>query len=775
MRDAVSSEELALDLGGLLRALARSFKWLLPLVLIAGGATLFALQFVPAKYKGEARILIETKDAELPGTARGVEEERALLDNEGVASQVQLLVSADLARRVAKRLDLAAIAEFDADREGSILGDVLNMIGLAPFSGASSQEERVLKHFFENLDVYRLDRSRVIAVDYSAQDADLAANVANAIVDEYLALQSAAKRESTQVAASALAPEVARLQGEVQAARKAVEDFRARADLLVGTDNITLNQRQLAEISSEVSAAQADKAEAQAKADLIRELLNSGGSLETASDVLQSPLIQRLREQQVAIQSNIAELSITLLPNHPQLRALQSQLADYNRQILSEARKVLQGLENDARVANERARALETRLSELKQAAARSGADQVRLAELERNANAKAQQLDAVLARLREADTRLRAEVIPADARIVSSASVPVEPYAPKVIGITVVVMLVTFLLGCAVVLMRAFLSGEALQRVPASSWQSSQRHAPAEEPPLTDPRVSDPPAMGAWGGQGGIPTSSGYSLQSFGSYSAGFGGADSVRTARMANYVADMADAAAPPVSRDEPGDTARPTDKTDDPTVVPSEEELVPQETAEPEIGTSLPDLTAFEGCVAVVSIGSPEFSHNIAFAQARSTTRAGGSVLLVEIFPAQSDPEAAEGFSDLVAGRANFAQVIYRDAESTARIIEAGRLAIPDHRADDVRFERALDAMVTTHEVVIVDLGGLDESLVASKVLDFADLVVLVAGPETDRGDLLAAAQTLAEHTGARIDILSADAAPPRHYPNGSGRAA
>jgi len=764
-RDSVSTEDLALDLGGLVSALLRSFRWLLPLVLIAGGATLFVLQFVPDKYMGEARVLIETQNAELPGTARGVEEERAVLDNEGVASQVQLLVSADLARRVAKRLELASIPEFDADGQGSVLTDILALTGLTRGSGPSSREERVLKHFFENLDVYRLDRSRVIAVDYTAEDPELAARVANAIVDEYLAVQSAAKRESTQVAASALEPEVARLQGEVQAARKAVEDFRARADLLVGTDNVTLNQQQLAEISSEFSSAEADKAEAQAKADLIRELLNSGGSLETATDVLESPLIQRLREQQVAIQSNIAELSITLLPNHPQLRALQSQLTDYNRQIRSEARKVLQGLENDARVANERAKALGARLDELKQAAARSGADQVRLAELERNANAKAQQLDAVLTRLREADTRLRAEVIPADARIVSRASVPVEPYSPKVFAITIVVMLITFLLGCTVVILRAFLSGAALKAIPAdvAPVRQEPEPRPSQAPGRAEREQEDWSAYGVGG--------AGYTIRSFGSYGDGGGGQDTLRSARMANYVAGMADDARKTDENITAGadETAQP-DKRSAAGADNSQQEKTQAEA--PMVSAYLPDLSAFEGCVSVVSFDDPAVSHRTAFALARNAAASGRSTLLVEIFPGQEDAEAAEGFSDLVAGQANFAQVIYRDAVSPARIIEAGRLALPDELVADPRFERALDAMMTTHEVVIIDLGVLDESLACERVLEFSDQVIASASSAVSDGDLTDAAADLADSTGVTVDAVSADAAPPS---NGSGRAA
>jgi succinoglycan biosynthesis transport protein ExoP len=458
-----SSDDMALDLGRLLSAIGSSLKWLLPLVFIVAGCVFVALSFMPSKFRGEAKVLIESTDAKFPGAARGVEGERALLDAEGVASQVQLLMSADLARRVAKKLDLASEPEFEATRGGSLISDALAMLGLSSRESRSSVEEKVLKHYYKNIEVFRLEGSRVIAVRYSAQNPELAASVANMVVDEYISLQTRAKRDTTEVAATAMEPQIEQLRKEVQASRKAVEDFRARADLLIGTDNLTLNQRQLADISSQYSAAQAKSAESQAKADLVRELLNSGGSLETASDVLSSQLIQRLRERQVALQSNIAELSITLLPNHPQLKALNSQLADYNRQIRGEARKVLVGLENDAKLARQQAAALEGRLNELKSAAARSNADQVRLNELEREANAKASQLDTLLTSFRDADMRLRAQALPADARIISRASVPIEPYAPKVMAITIISALVTFVLGCAFVILREFLSGNVL------------------------------------------------------------------------------------------------------------------------------------------------------------------------------------------------------------------------------------------------------------------------------------------------------------------------
>ncbi|WP_242390361.1 GumC family protein [Polymorphum gilvum] len=710
MRDVYQPQDLALDLSGLLRAIRGSLRWLLPLVLVVAATVFLLLQFVPEKYKGEAKVLIESTDAIYPGASRGVEDERALLDTEGVASQVQLLTSADLARRVAQRLDLVSIPEFDAARTRSILTDALVLLGLRSDPARVSPEERVLKHYYKHLDVYRLDGSRVIAVEYSAEDPQLAAAVANTILDEYLAMQSKAKRETTEFTAASLEPQIERLRKEVQDARKAVEDFRAHADLMMGSDNRTLNQQQLAEISTQQSSAQASEAEATAKARLIRGLLNSGGSFETASDVLNSPLIQRLRERQVAIQSRIAELSTTMLSNHPQIRALNSQLADYDTQIRSEARKILIGLENDAKVARQQAEALRDRLSELKVAAARTNTDQVRLRELEREAEAKATQLDTLLASYREADTRRSAQTLPADARVISRASVPIEPYAPKVALFTIIAALATFVLGCAFVVMREFLSGNALQPIDYGHGEAIAV-APA---PVAEAAVAAQPVAADACGPSDMPPAD-------------------PRTERV-RAAAHPAAAASP--RRSAPSGLGR----------------------REEAYGPAAEDGQKSEQArrIVVLSVDDAQISHDLAFDLVRAAADRGDMALLMEVFPENEDPGAAAGFSDLVAGKASFSSVIYRDAGSRAHIIEAGRFALADAMVADGRFSRVLDAIDATYGTVVVDLGTIDGSLASARILEYADRVIVVSQDETETPGLRSAARLLSRNTGAEVIV-------------------
>lgn len=767
--DIYEPQDMALDLAALMRALGRAQRWLLPLVLVVAASVFFGLQFVPEKFTGEAKVLIESSDALDPGVSRGPENIRALLDGEGITSQVQLLSSVDLARRVAQRLDLVSVPEFKASGSAGVLQQALALLGLASDPSRVSPEERVLKHYFSNLDVYRLEGSRVIAVEYVSQNPELAAQVANTVVDEYIQMQSLAKRQSQEVAAGALQPQIVRLSQEVQVARKAVEDFRARADLLTGTDNRTLNQMQLSEISTEQSAAQAAAAEADAKARQLRQLLASGGSLESASEVLNSGLIQRLRERQVELQSRIAELSTTLLPGHPQLKALSSQLADYDQQLRGEARKILAGLENDALVAKQQAAALALRVDELKEAAARSNSDQVRLRELEREADAKAAQLDGLIASYRNTDTSLNAESLPADARVISRAGVPIEPSSPKVLVFTIAATLATFVLGCAIVVMREFLSGEALRPIqPVETYAApvevarpmvldedrdvSARLAPVasslvddgddedeadetlDEAPRNSAAVIDAPAR---------PSQS--------------VGRDAVRETRHSAPAPDIEDIepAPAPSLREERSirraldQAARRIERLSESVAMPdllraaTEPKPVPAAKsaaakvagAEDKRGarTSVREparpATAPRRTV-IVSAAEPDLSHQLAFDMARQSADDGEMSLLMEVFPDSDDPAAAAGFSDLVAADASFSSVIYRDAGSRAHIIEAGRLPLANADVDPRRFALVLDAIDATYDRIVIDLGRYRASAAAAEVLAYADEVIVAS---------------------------------------------
>src|SRR5690606_25089718 len=205
-----------------------------------------------------------------------------------VASQVEIITSADLLKSVAEQLKLAEHPEFAELARPSRLGRLAIFLGLRPDTGVIPPEERILGAMRERLDVYMVRNSRVIGIGFSSHDPTLSASIPRALTDAYLALQRDAKRSSTSAATEWLEQEIEDLRVRVREAEARAERFRAERNLLLGQNNEPLATQQLAEISSELSRIRAARSSAEARQTSIRQALEQGGGVGSLPEVLAS-------------------------------------------------------------------------------------------------------------------------------------------------------------------------------------------------------------------------------------------------------------------------------------------------------------------------------------------------------------------------------------------------------------------------------------------------------------------------------------------------------
>jgi hypothetical protein len=265
----------------------------------------------------------------------------------------------------------------------------------------------------------------------------------------------------------------------VAEAESRVEDFRSKSSLFIGTNNTTLSNQQMGELNTQLNNARALKSDAESKARLIREMLQSGKPIE-ASEVLNSELTRRLSEQRVTLRAQLAEQSSTLLDGHPRIKELKAQLADLDHQLREEASKISRSLDNDSRIAGGRVDGLSASLEQLKKQATSSNGQDVQLRALEREAKAQRDLLESYLAKYREATTRETIDAAPADGRIISSASVSNTPAYPKKLPIVLIATLATLMLSTG-----AIATGELLRMTaPRTPAAFSSPPAPVERAP---------------------------------------------------------------------------------------------------------------------------------------------------------------------------------------------------------------------------------------------------------------------------------------------------
>src|ERR1700710_1260680 len=490
-----ASETGDLDLHALGQALKRKRGWIIVPTILATILSISAVNMITPRYKSEARILVDGREnVFLRRIGERNDEQRSGLDAEAVTSQVQLLQSRDLAREIIRKNKLAERPEFDPVLRGvSPLKSLLPLFGIGRDPFSLTPEERVLDSYFDRFTAYAVDKSRVVVIEFQSRDPDLAARVANSIADGYLVMQQAARQDQARSASQWLSGEINSLRKKAADAESRVEDFRSKSSLFVGTNNTTLSNQQMGEINTQLNNARALKSDAESKARLIKEMLQSGKPIE-ASEVLNSELIHRLSEQRVTLRARLAEQSSTLLDGHPRIKELKAQLADLDRQLREEASKVSRSLDNDARIAGGRGEGLSASLEQLKKQATSTNGQDVQLRALEREAKAQRDLLESYLAKYREANTRENIEAAPADGPLLSRASVSHSPAYPKKLPIVLIATLATLMLSAGAIATGELLRMTAPRAAAAFAPFAASAPAPVRAPvPAPVAAAADP------------------------------------------------------------------------------------------------------------------------------------------------------------------------------------------------------------------------------------------------------------------------------------------
>jgi tyrosine-protein kinase Etk/Wzc len=484
------------DLRGLGRILWAKRTKIIAITVLAAVSALVVVNAITPRYRSESRLLLEAREnVFLRAEADKNGGTGATIDPEAVTSQIQLVLSRDLAREVIAKEKLADNPEFDPALRGpSVLRVVLSLFGIGRDPAAMTKEERTLESYYDRLNVYAVEKSRVIGIGFMSEDPDLAARVANAIAETYLKMQQTAKQNQTRAAGDWLAGEIANLRIKVADAEAKVEVYRSKTNLFVGSNNTSLPNQQLTEINSQISAARGQKADLEARARQLRELIRSGKPIES-SDIANSESMRRLIEQRNALRSQLAEQSTTLLDQHPRIKELKAQIAEVEGEIRREGARLAAQLDNDAKVAGDRLDTLTASLNAVKKQASLTNEQDVQLRALEREAKTERDLLESYLAKYREATARDNINAAPPEARIISRASPSIRPDYPKKLPTVLIAAFAAFALSAG------FIVTGALLAVPPSSAGYGYIAAASFEPAYAArpmPRMASPSLMPA-------------------------------------------------------------------------------------------------------------------------------------------------------------------------------------------------------------------------------------------------------------------------------------
>ena len=468
-------------------------------------AILIALM-LPTVYSSSAVVMLDPRKNNITDMSQ------VLAQIEGVPAtlqnQIQILSSRDLATKVVASLKLEDDPEFNPALAEPGIGQVFADLGQALnprnwfgagglVSGTQRLHERVLDNFQKHVSAGANGLSTAITVMATSRDPMKASRIANALVDGYIDDQIATKRDAAARSTEWLNQHIRDLAEQMRQQESAVAAYKALHNLNDSAPGSSLVDQQMAGINAQIVQARSDLAEKQAQNDRVQSLIRSGNGGDVGQ-IVSSPLIVQLRTQEADLIRQEGDLSTKYGPLYPKMKALEAEKTDLDQKIKTEVNRLAGAMASDVAVARAHLASLESSLNGTARQQTAQNMARADLDALQSNAQSTRAQYEAFVGRLRQ--TQDQDMAMAADSRVISAASVPLSPSAPK----RTLIVLASIPLGLLIGVMAALLKERLLSPrvVPALPGRAMPRtHAMRPGPSVRGLPDILTPAAPSWDG----------------------------------------------------------------------------------------------------------------------------------------------------------------------------------------------------------------------------------------------------------------------------------
>lgn len=303
-------------------------------------ATLVVFQMTPI-YRGTALVLIENVKNKVMTLNDLYGSQRDSI--EVFNSQVQILRSRSVAERVVRKLKLAehpamAVPNAKALSEAQLMDALVGRVG-------------------GGLTIEPILRSQIVKVSFDSPDRELAARVANAVVDAYIDNDLASRAEMTQKANGWLLQRIEDIRVKMSEAEKALQQFREQENI-IDNKGVVLSGtgKQFEEVSTNLISAQRRLAEAQSAYNQVKN--HKGQSLEALGSipaVLKDPTVLQVKNAESEAQRKVTEFKSRYAPAHPKMVAAEAELKAAHEALSSAIHAVINGIYREYELARDNA------------------------------------------------------------------------------------------------------------------------------------------------------------------------------------------------------------------------------------------------------------------------------------------------------------------------------------------------------------------------------------------------------------------------------------
>ena len=288
--------------------------------------------------------------------------------------------------------------------------------------------DRVITNLAAAISADRRGESLAMTIFVQHPLALYAAEIANGVAADYVVWSTQMKELAARATVDSLRTQAKDLVQSIAKKEREIADFTTRSDLTFDPRDDVLRAR-TEQLNQQFTLARVDEAGAWAKYNEAKNVLSMTG-IDSAGRVMTSELLASLRTEQGKLERSRAQLTSKFGRNHPQVVEVEAELESNRQTIEGEINRILQELENDAKVATVRVRKFQEEVGRLQKQMQDRNLDEIRRRELERDLLTEQKRYDAVVLRLGTLDPEK--DEIKATARVASFAEVPINPSFPQ-------------------------------------------------------------------------------------------------------------------------------------------------------------------------------------------------------------------------------------------------------------------------------------------------------------------------------------------------------
>jgi len=405
---------------------------------------------MPRIFQARASVQIDQQVAKVLGTEDSTPLDSGVEADRFLQTQVDVLNSRAMAKRVSDSLGLAANDDFLKRMSG---GGQLAAAG--PSSG--SRADRVLDTLQKSLTIDLPRNSRVVGIVFTSRVPTLAAEIANSYSTNFIEQNIQRKFSTSAYSRKFLNEQLGLAKVRLEESERALIAY-ARSARLIDASAGAARQAGAAEgPRSLITANLVDLNTAYAESDANRLRTQQrweqarATPLMSLPEVLGNETIQRLTQKRAESLASLSELRSRLRPDHPTVTLAAAELSTIEAQIKIIAQGILESIKNQYLTADRQHRAIAGKLSSLKDATLTEQGRGVRYNILQREVDTNRQLYESLLQRFKQVSAE--SGITTNNVAIVDAAEPPRKPTSPR----PTLNLAISVLAGIALALLFAF------------------------------------------------------------------------------------------------------------------------------------------------------------------------------------------------------------------------------------------------------------------------------------------------------------------------------